>query len=129
MPVSKSPSSFTHLHVHTEYSMLDGISRIPDLVAKTGELGMDALAITDHGTFYGVVDFYSACNFVHISASSSPWDIGTGFSSRVDTTTTGHGSRRANGSVGMSKREFVLGLVIQLGDSVNESVRPIQYHH
>ena len=52
---------FTHLHVHTEYSMLDGISRITDLVARTKELGMDALAITDHGTFYGVVDFYSAC--------------------------------------------------------------------
>ena len=61
MAVSKSPSPFTHLHVHTEFSMLDGISRIPDLVAQTGELGMDALAITDHGTFYGVVDFYSAC--------------------------------------------------------------------
>ena len=52
---------FTHLHVHTEYSMLDGISRIPDLVSRTKELGMDALAITDHGTFYGVVDFFSAC--------------------------------------------------------------------
>ena len=53
--------AFTHLHVHTEYSMLDGISRIPELVDRTGELGMGALAITDHGTFYGVVDFYSAC--------------------------------------------------------------------
>ena len=53
--------AFTHLHVHTEYSMLDGISRIPELVSRTGELGMDSLAITDHGTFYGVVDFYSAC--------------------------------------------------------------------
>ena len=52
---------FTHLHVHTEYSMLDGISRIPELVAQTKNLGMEALAITDHGTFYGVVDFYSAC--------------------------------------------------------------------
>jgi DNA polymerase-3 subunit alpha len=52
---------FTHLHVHTEYSMLDGISRIPDLVAHTRDLGMDALAITDHGSLYGVVDFYSAC--------------------------------------------------------------------
>ena len=41
--------------------MLDGISRIPDLVSQTKELGMDSLAITDHGTFYGVVDFYSAC--------------------------------------------------------------------
>ena len=53
--------AFTHLHVHTEYSMLDGISRIPELVERTGELDMGALAITDHGTFYGVVDFYSAC--------------------------------------------------------------------
>ena len=52
---------FTHLHVHTEYSMLDGISRIPDLVAQTRDLGMDSLAITDHGSLYGVVDFYSAC--------------------------------------------------------------------
>ena len=52
---------FTHLHVHTEYSMLDGISRIPDLVNQTKELGMEALAITDHGSLYGVVDFYSEC--------------------------------------------------------------------
>ncbi len=52
---------FTHLHVHTEYSMLDGISRIPKLVAQTKNLGMEALAITDHGSLYGVVDFYSEC--------------------------------------------------------------------
>ena len=52
---------FTHLHTHTEYSMLDGISRIPDLVRRTGELGMDAMSITDHGSMYGVVDFYSEC--------------------------------------------------------------------
>ncbi len=61
MATSAQDARFTHLHVHTEYSMLDGISRIPDLVSRTGELGMDSLAITDHGTFYGVVDFYSAC--------------------------------------------------------------------
>ena len=52
---------FTHLHVHTEYSMLDGISRIKEMVARTKSLGMDALAITDHGSLYGVVDFYSEC--------------------------------------------------------------------
>ena len=52
---------FTHLHTHTEYSMLDGISRIPALVNRTRELGMDAMSITDHGTLYGVVDFYSEC--------------------------------------------------------------------
>ncbi|PKB73481.1 MAG: DNA polymerase III subunit alpha [SAR202 cluster bacterium Io17-Chloro-G7] len=61
MPEPAPQAPFTHLHTHTEYSMLDGISRIPDLVARTKELGMDSLAITDHGTFYGVVDFYSAC--------------------------------------------------------------------
>ena len=52
---------FTHLHVHTEYSLLDGVSRIPVLVAQAKELGMDALAITDHGSLYGVVEFYSQC--------------------------------------------------------------------
>lgn len=52
---------FTHLHVHTEYSLLDGASKIPELVHHTKELGMDSLAITDHGVMYGVIDFYRAC--------------------------------------------------------------------
>ena len=52
---------FTHLHTHTEYSMLDGISRIPVLIKRTKELGMDAAVITDHGSLYGAVDFYSEC--------------------------------------------------------------------
>lgn len=49
---------FTHLHVHTEYSLLDGASKIPDLIGYAKELGMDSIAITDHGVMYGVVDFY-----------------------------------------------------------------------
>ncbi len=49
---------FTHLHVHTEYSLLDGMCRIPQLVKKAGELGMDSLAITDHGAMHGVIEFY-----------------------------------------------------------------------
>ncbi|MFC1969301.1 DNA polymerase III subunit alpha [Chloroflexota bacterium] len=49
---------FAHLHVHTEYSLLDGMSRIPQLVARAAELGMDSLAITDHGVMYGVIQFY-----------------------------------------------------------------------
>jgi DNA polymerase III subunit alpha len=49
---------FTHLHVHTEYSLLDGASRIKDLIKTTKELGMDSIAITDHGAMYGVIDFY-----------------------------------------------------------------------
>ena len=52
---------FTHLHVHTEYSLLDGASKIPELVAYAKELGMDSLAITDHGVMYGAVDFYQEC--------------------------------------------------------------------
>ena len=51
---------FAHLHVHTEYSLLDGLSRIEPLVARAKELGMDSLAITDHGSLYGIVDFYRA---------------------------------------------------------------------
>ncbi|RCX19369.1 DNA polymerase III catalytic subunit DnaE type [Anaerobacterium chartisolvens] len=49
---------FVHLHVHTEYSLLDGANRIKDLIARTAELGMKSIAITDHGVMYGVVDFY-----------------------------------------------------------------------
>ncbi len=49
---------FTHLHVHTEYSLLDGMCRIPQLVARAKELGMDSLAITDHGVMYGAIQFY-----------------------------------------------------------------------
>ncbi len=53
--------AFTHLHVHTEYSLLDGASRIKDLVARVKELGMDSVAITDHGVMFGVIDFYKEC--------------------------------------------------------------------
>ena len=53
-------SMFTHLHVHTEYSLLDGMSRIPLLVQRARELGMDSLAITDHGVMYGAIQFYLA---------------------------------------------------------------------
>ncbi|MDD5936729.1 MAG: PHP domain-containing protein, partial [Clostridiales bacterium] len=53
--------SFTHLHVHTEYSLLDGSGKIKEMVARAKELGMDSLAITDHGVMYGAIDFYRAC--------------------------------------------------------------------
>ena len=50
--------NFVHLHVHTEYSLLDGANRIKDLIQRVKELGMDSVAITDHGVMYGVVEFY-----------------------------------------------------------------------
>ena len=53
--------AFTHLHLHTEYSLLDGFCKIQELVKRAKELGMDSLAITDHGVMYGVIDFYKAC--------------------------------------------------------------------
>ena len=52
---------FTHLHTHTEYSLLDGVSRLSPLVQRAQELGFSSLAITDHGSLYGVVEFYSHC--------------------------------------------------------------------
>ena len=58
---------FTHLHVHTEYSLLDGSSKIKELVSRAKELGMDSLAITDHGVMYGVVDFYRAAKAAGIN--------------------------------------------------------------
>ena len=54
-------SAFTHLHVHTEYSLLDGACRIKPLVSHAKELGQTALAITDHGVMYGAIDFYKEC--------------------------------------------------------------------
>ncbi|MFX3635053.1 MAG: PHP domain-containing protein, partial [Candidatus Pristimantibacillus sp.] len=53
--------SFVHLHVHSEYSLLDGAARIRDLTARAAELGMKALALTDHGVMYGAIPFYRAC--------------------------------------------------------------------
>ena len=50
--------AFTHLHLHTEYSLLDGSCKIGELVQRVKELGMDSAAITDHGVMYGVIDFY-----------------------------------------------------------------------
>ena len=52
--------SFVHLHVHSEYSLLDGLSRIPALVRRAKELNMPAVALTDHGTMFGAVHFYNA---------------------------------------------------------------------
>lgn len=53
--------NFTHLHVHTEYSLLDGSNKIKEYVDRVKELGMDSAAITDHGVMYGCIDFYKAC--------------------------------------------------------------------
>lgn len=53
--------AFTHLHVHTEYSLLDGSNKIKEYVKRVKELGMNSAAITDHGVMYGVIDFYKAC--------------------------------------------------------------------
>ena len=52
---------FVHLHVHSEFSLLDGANRIKDLPVRAKELGMDAMAITDHGVMFGAIDFYKAC--------------------------------------------------------------------
>jgi DNA-directed DNA polymerase III PolC len=59
--MSDTQRDFVHLHVHTEFSLLDGLSQIKRLVKRAAETGMSALAITDHGTMFGVIDFYRAC--------------------------------------------------------------------
>ncbi len=63
--------SFTHLHVHTEYSMLDGAARVGDVVAAAAADGQPAIGITDHGNMYGVLDFYKACQRRRASSRSS----------------------------------------------------------
>ena len=57
--------AFVHLHVHSEYSLLDGACRIPDLIARVKDLGQTAVAVTDHGVMYGAVDFYKAAKRRH----------------------------------------------------------------
>ena len=52
---------FTHLHCHSHYSLLDGLSKIDPLVERAKELGMESLALTDHGVLYGVIEFYNKC--------------------------------------------------------------------
>ena len=59
--------NFTHLHVHTEYSLLDGSNKIQEYVSRVKELGMDSAAITDHGVMYGVIDFYKAAKAAGIN--------------------------------------------------------------
>ena len=54
-------SDFVHLHIHSEFSLLDGANRIKDLPVRAKELGMEAIALTDHGVMYGAIDFYKAC--------------------------------------------------------------------
>jgi len=56
-----APETFVHLHNHTEYSLLDGASRIPAMVSRAAELGMPAIGLTDHGVMYGAIQFYKAC--------------------------------------------------------------------
>ena len=67
-------SDFVHLHCHSEYSLLDGLSRINDMVHRARELGMPALALTDHGALYGAIDFYvtAKANGLKPIASSAP---------------------------------------------------------
>ena len=60
MTTGGSGSDFVHLHVHTEYSMLDGASRLDDLMAAAVEQGMPAIAMTDHGNLFGAYDFYTS---------------------------------------------------------------------
>ena len=58
---TKSSPSFTHLHVHSHYSLLNALPKTDDLVAEAKKMGMKALAQTDAGNMYGVVDFYQTC--------------------------------------------------------------------
>lgn len=61
--------AFTHLHVHTEFSLLDGSNKIKEYVARVKELGMNSAAITDHGVMFGVIDFYKAAKAAGINQS------------------------------------------------------------
>src|SRR3989338_8711800 len=61
-------SRFTHLHVHSHYSLLDGLAKIDELVNRAKELGMDSLAVTDHGNLYGAVEFFKKAKAAGVKA-------------------------------------------------------------
>ena len=91
---SMSPRPFVHLHLHTQYSLLDGANRIDRLVSRVKELGMDAVAVTDHGNLYGAVDFYSKAKKAGIKPilgieAYVAVDLGGRKSDRTDKTYTG----------------------------------------
>src|SRR5438105_6707659 len=60
------PSDYVHLHNHTQYSLLDGLTKVPAMVERIKELGMDAAAITDHGTMGGAIEFYKAAKAAEV---------------------------------------------------------------
>jgi DNA polymerase III subunit alpha len=89
-----SPRPFVHLHLHTQYSLLDGANRIDRLVSRVKDLGMDAVAVTDHGNLYGAVDFYSKAKKAGIKPilgieAYVAVDLGGRKSDRTDKTYTG----------------------------------------
>ncbi len=65
-------TTFTHLHVHSQYSILDGMSKVPDLIAKCQKNGMNAMALTDHGVMYGIKDLFDTCNKIN-GAAKKKW--------------------------------------------------------
>ena len=84
-------NAFVHLHVHSEYSLLDGACRIPELIEQVRAMGQTAVALTDHGVMYGVMPFYQAANPSRFWAVRSMWQgvpvtIGsTGWTAEVTT--------------------------------------------
>ena len=84
--------AFVHLHVHTEYSLLDGSNKIKEYVSRVKELGMDSAAITDHGVMYGVIDFYRAAKAAGIKPVIG-CEIYVAPGSRFDKELTGGGDR------------------------------------
>ena len=81
-------AEFTHLHVHSEYSLLDGYSNTKELAKHAAKLGMSSLAITDHGNMYGAIEFYDACKYnkikpiIGIEAYVAPESRGKGVGSK-----------------------------------------------
>ncbi len=85
--------SFAHLHVHTEYSLLDGSNKIKECVARVKELGMDSVAITDHGCMFGVIDFYKAAKAVGVKPVPG-CEVYVAPGSRFDKEAVGNGDDR-----------------------------------
>ena len=98
-------SDFVHLHLHSEYSLLDGACRIADIPKRAAECGHSAVALTDHGNMYGVVAFYQACAANGIKAIIG-CEVYVASGSRFDRTASTDGNRNINHLVLLCENEI-----------------------
>ncbi|NCV87062.1 MAG: PHP domain-containing protein, partial [Oxalobacteraceae bacterium] len=116
-------SSFTHLHVHTEFSMLDGAAKLDELVAAAVADGQPALGMTDHGNMYGVLEFYKECTAAGITRNDALWNDMASPEGVGTATIFAHGQSRSTGVDALLRSAIAAGRVrVDRGASVSRLI-------